>query len=110
MALIEKTSGCFVGQCGLLTQKIEGKEELEIGYHLIPEFWKNGYATEAAKIIKVFAFENDLTESLISIIHSENIASQKVAERIGMSRHSTTIFRDMEAFVYRITKEEYMNN
>ena len=110
MAIVLKSSGELIGQCGLLNQLIDSKEEIEIGYHLLPKFWKNGYATEAVKLFKVFAFENDLAESLISIIHTENIASQKVAERNGMTRSSSTTFRDMEAYVYRITKEENLYN
>src|SRR5579883_64912 len=47
MALVNKVNNELVGQCGLLTQMVDDKQELEIGYHLLPKYWKQGYATEA---------------------------------------------------------------
>jgi RimJ/RimL family protein N-acetyltransferase len=82
--LIDKQTGNFVGQCGLLVQEVESKTRLEVGYSLLPQFWGKGYATEAAKKCKLFAFENNFTNSLISIIHPDNFPSQKVAENNGM--------------------------
>src|SRR3990167_7224172 len=34
----------FVGQVGLLLQEVEGKKEVEVGYHILPEHWGKGYA------------------------------------------------------------------
>ena len=42
--LIDKGSGEFVGQCGLLVQNVDEQEELEVGYSLMPEFRGLGYA------------------------------------------------------------------
>ena len=109
-AVIEIESGKLIGQCGLLRQEVDGKEELEIGYHLIPRFWKKGYATEAAVAFKNFAFQNNLAESLISIIHIDNINSQKVAERNGMKQEKQTVFREMPIYIYRILKTEWRTN
>lgn len=106
-ALIEKKSGKLVGQCGLLTQKVNGKDELEIGYHLIPRYWKNGYAIEAAKEFKKMCFENNLAESIISIINTDNISSQNVAKRNGMTIDSQTKFLEMDVYIYRIKLEDY---
>ncbi|MBL0044007.1 MAG: GNAT family N-acetyltransferase [Flavobacteriales bacterium] len=50
-------TGEFVGLCGLLTQEVDGKMELEIGYHLLPGQWHKGFATEAAVFCKAFARE-----------------------------------------------------
>ncbi|MGW8314555.1 MAG: GNAT family N-acetyltransferase [Bacteroidales bacterium] len=107
-ALILKKSGEFIGQCGLLTQTIEGRNELEIGYHLIPRFWGNGFATESAGAFKKLGFENNLAGSLISIIDMENILSQKVAQRNGMKKETQTKFMDMDVYIYRIKLEEYV--
>jgi RimJ/RimL family protein N-acetyltransferase len=109
-ALIEKKSGEFVGQCGLLTQTIDGGDELEIGYHLIPRYWGNGYAIEAARAFKQIGFEYNLAESIISIIDLENIPSQKVARRNGMTRESQTKFMGMDVFIYRITRADYLKS
>jgi len=109
-ALILKKSGEFIGQCGLLTQTIDGRNELEIGYHLIPRYWGNGYATESAGEFKKIGFENNLADSIISIIDVENIPSQKVAQRNGMIKETRTRFKDMDVYIFRIKLKEYMKN
>ncbi|MFH6602114.1 GNAT family N-acetyltransferase [Maribacter algicola] len=101
-ALILRTSGRLVGICGLLVQEVDAIRELEIGYSILPEFWRNGYATEAAKKCKEFAFTNKLADSLISIIHIDNIPSQKVALANGMSLDKTTIYKNNPVHIYRI--------
>jgi ribosomal-protein-alanine N-acetyltransferase len=83
-ALIDKKTNLLVGQCGLLIQSIQNIERLEIGYSILPEYWHNGYASESAIKCKNYAFENNLSDSLISMVHVENIGSEKVALKNGM--------------------------
>lgn len=83
-ALIEKQTGKLVGHCGLLIQTVDGIQELEIGYSLLPEFWDRGYASEAARFCRDFAFSNHFAESLISIISITNKPSENVARKNGM--------------------------
>ena len=83
--LIDKASNLMVGQCGLLIQTVEGVERMEIGYSILPQYRNKGYASEAAQKCKNYAFENDWRDQLISIIHVDNIGSEKVAIRNGMS-------------------------
>jgi RimJ/RimL family protein N-acetyltransferase len=106
-ALIEKNSRELVGQCGLLQQEVDGQIEIEIGYHLLPRFWQQGYATEAAKAAKDFAFQNKLTDSVISIIHKENVNSQRVAEKNGMRIDKETNWRGFPVYIYRINYAQW---
>ncbi|MBI9036524.1 MAG: GNAT family N-acetyltransferase [Bacteroidales bacterium] len=108
-ALIDKQTNNLIGQCGLLTQEIDNKIETEIGYHIIPEYWGKGYATEAAKKFRDYAFEKDLCNSLISIIDIRNIASQKVAEKNGMRKTKQVRYNSLDVYIYRIEKDEYKN-
>jgi RimJ/RimL family protein N-acetyltransferase len=101
-ALIEKSSGKLVGQCGLLIQTIDGIEELEIGYSLIGEFRGKGYALEAAKKCKEFAQANALSDSLISVIIPENHASIAVATKNGMTLDKITKQYNDSVAIYRI--------
>jgi len=84
MALVTRTDGDLAGQAGLLTQEVEGRSELEVGYHLMPRFRGVGLATEAARGFIEFALETGMAESVVSIIHVDNAASQRVARRNGM--------------------------
>ncbi|MBC1604292.1 GNAT family N-acetyltransferase [Listeria rocourtiae] len=86
-AVINKDSGEFVGQVGLTMQWVEEEEMLEIGYLLKRKFWHQGFATEAALGCKKYAKEMLGAELVTCTIRDTNLASQKVAERIGMTRH-----------------------
>jgi [ribosomal protein S5]-alanine N-acetyltransferase len=103
-ALIEKATGAFLGQCGLLFQDIDGKTEIEIGYSIIPKYWGKGYATEAAIKCKEYAFENNLTDSIISIILQGNKNSVNVALKNGMKYDKTTVYKERTADIYRINR------
>ena len=101
--LIDKKTNRLVGQCGLLIQTIENVERLEIGYSILPEFWNQGFASEAAVKCKNYAFENDYTHSLISMIHVDNLSSEKVALKNGMAFE-----KKLNSFnIFRIEKENW---
>jgi RimJ/RimL family protein N-acetyltransferase len=85
-ATIYKSSGRFIGRCGLLPWTIEGREEVEVAYTLAREFWGQGLATEAAAAIRDYAFERLDLARLICLIDPQNLASLRVAEKIGMQR------------------------
>lgn len=103
-ALIEKTSGKLIGHCGLLVQIVDYVSELEIAYSLLPEFWNQGYAFEAAYRCKQYAFENNFSESLISIISLTNSPSQKVAIKNGMTPERETLYHENRVYIYRVYK------
>lgn len=103
-ALILKSSQQLVGICGLLVQMVDGIEELEIGYSVLPEFWLQGFAFEAAEKCKQYAFQNQLTTSLISIIHVNNVPSQKVAFKNGMALDKTTTYKDNPVHIFRVNQ------
>jgi len=84
-ATIHKETGKFIGRCGLLPWNIDGKLEVEIAYLLDKTFWGRGLATEAAQAILDYGFEKLNLPRLICLIDPENIASQNVAKRIGMT-------------------------
>jgi RimJ/RimL family protein N-acetyltransferase len=92
-AVIEKSSNKIIGQCGLLMVEINGENCLEIGYLFDNQYWHKGFATEAAAACKNYAFEKLKVETVFSTIRPGNIASQKVAERIGMKIEKEIIKR-----------------
>lgn len=83
-AVILKSSGELVGQCGITWQDIDGETVPEIGYLFKRTHWHNGYATEAAIGCKNYAFDALGFDRVYSIIRDNNYASQRVAERNGM--------------------------
>ena len=101
-ALNDKQTGAFIGQCGLLAQTVDGIEEVEVGYHIFKRFRGKGYAPEAARLFIDYAFNNELTESVISIIHVENLKSQRVAEKNGLTQEKETAWSGLQVYIYRI--------
>ncbi|EIJ41049.1 acetyltransferase, ribosomal protein N-acetylase [Beggiatoa alba B18LD] len=107
MALICQSTGAFIGQCGLVWQFVGNRDELEVGYHIQPEYWGQGYATEAAKACLSQAFTQKLAPSVISIIHVNNVASQRVATRNGLQREQMSQFKGFPVYIYRIFEEVF---
>lgn len=105
MAMINKNTNQFMGQAGLIIQHIDGQTELEVGYHLLPKFWGQGFATEAAMHFKDLAFQISEVESVVSYIEKNNTASQKVAERNGMHISGQTRFKELDILIYRVHRQ-----
>jgi RimJ/RimL family protein N-acetyltransferase len=82
--IVHDREGRFVGDCGLTWQRVEGVEELEVGYHVVPERQGEGLATEAAQAARQLAHARGIRR-LIAIIRPDNVASQRVAEKAGLA-------------------------
>ena len=85
-AASSKDTRDFVGECGLTLQRnVDGRDEVEIGYSFLPRYWNRGLATEAAIGCRIFGFTNLGRARLVSLINPGNVASKRVAEKVGMS-------------------------
>lgn len=82
--VVETHAGEFVGDCGLTMQEVEGEWFVEAGWHVRAPLRRQGYAAEAAASVRGAAREAGV-EHLIAIIRPDNIASQRVADRIGLT-------------------------
>ena len=109
-AAVLKETGEVIGQCGLTMQLWKEREVLEIGYLFRRDCWHRGYATEAARACKAYAFEKLEAEEVCSIIRDINEASKRVAIRNGMMKTDvwTKHYRgvDMPHFRYVIVKAD----
>jgi RimJ/RimL family protein N-acetyltransferase len=107
-ATIHKGTGRFIGRCGLLPWTIEGQQEIEVAYTITRAFWGQGLASEAAGTILQYAFNTLKLHRLVCLIDPDNIASQRVAEKIGMSpeRYMDGMDGDDIPFwIYSVAKE-----
>ena len=85
-AVVLKATGEMIGQCGLTIQQWNGREMLEAGYLFQRSHWHHGYATEAARACMDYAFGTLNSPIVCSIIRDNNLPSQQVALRNGMTR------------------------
>ena len=107
-AVLRKEDGRLLGRCGLVVQEVDGAREVEVGYVFGEEFWRRGYATEAARACRDRAFETLVVPRVISLINAANEPSIRVAERNGMTLWKTTDWKGYEGIrVYRVTRREW---
>lgn len=100
LAVVEKSTGNFIGMGGILVRELEGEKVFEIAYSLKPAFWNQGFGTEIATQIKKFGIENQVATSFISIIHKDNHASIRVAQKNGMHTLKTMHYLGMDVVVF----------
>lgn len=92
-AVTERFNLNVLGYCGLFFfSNVNGKPEIEIGYRLAKSAWGKGYATEAARAVSNFAFTQLGIKRLIAMIDPSNVASIRVAEKIGMHYEKDVMF------------------
>jgi len=97
-AVEEKNTGAFVGRIGL--HYPEAWPVLEVGWLVDRNRWGQGLATEGGRAAMQFAFERLGLSRISSVIHPQNAASIRVAEKLGMKRERTTQVRDVEVVIY----------
>ena len=98
-AVVETASGEMVGSCGLFP--VEGRGPgIEIAYHFRRDVWNRGYATEAAAACLDYGFNELHIPRIIGLVDEENIASQRVLEKIGMKREDVGWYYERELLVY----------
>lgn len=105
-AVVLRQAERLIGFCGFFLQTVDGAEELEIAYRLDPSYCGQGLATEAARSVRDHAFDELQLSRVISLIHPENIASRRVAEKNGMMPEKETIFRGFPTIVFGINREQ----
>jgi RimJ/RimL family protein N-acetyltransferase len=87
-AVTLKISGKLIGRCGLFDSVVDGQGETELSYLIDPDVAGHGFATEAAaSLIEHGRHVIGLTR-IIALIHPENTASIRVAEKLGFHYES----------------------
>ncbi len=100
-AVIHRQSKRLIGYCGIAVEEIEGKLENELGYRLDSDFWGRGLATEAANACLKYAFDKLNLDRVLGIVETENQASIRVLEKIGMEFMKKSTWRGKVVYIYR---------
>ena len=101
-AVVRKSDGLCVGECGICVQEVDGAREFEISYRMRRDCWGIGLATEAARACRDYGFKQAGLRRLISIIESENAASIRVAEKMGMTLEKRASFHEIPVLIYSV--------
>jgi RimJ/RimL family protein N-acetyltransferase len=100
-----KETGAFVGVVGFADP--EGWPGFEVAWKLARRWWGHGYATESARVALDYAFMVLKKGRVISLIHPDNLASIRVALRLGESLQGRSNVHGREHLVYGIDRESY---
>lgn len=82
LAVHLKENDAFIGWCGL--KWLKESDTIDLGYRFKPSAWGKGYATEAAAATLTYGHEVLQLKKIVAHTHIDNLASQKVLEKIGM--------------------------
>src|SRR5262249_23709781 len=99
-----KANGRFVGIAGLRKVVVEGQDEVEIGYAILPEFWRQGFATEIAMACANVAFTTPGLTELIAFTLPTNFASRRVMEKCGFVFERDIVWKDLPHVLYRLKR------
>jgi ribosomal-protein-alanine N-acetyltransferase len=105
-AVILRDENVLIGDCGLEHMQVGGRAEVELGYDLLSAYWRRGLASEAAAAVRDFAFGSLGLARLISLIRPANVASRRVAEKIGMGKESEIERGNETYWIYTITNRQ----
>ena len=83
LAITLPEEGRLIGNCGI-RRKPDNDWEADIGYELAPEYWGQGYATEAATAMVEYGFRELRLHRISSWCIGDNAASARVLERLGL--------------------------
>jgi len=84
-AIVQHDTGRLIGRCGMKLSDAEQSEAM-LWYLLAQDAWGQGYATEAARAVIGFGFEELRLHRIFVDIDPRNRASLRVAERLGLRR------------------------
>jgi ribosomal-protein-alanine N-acetyltransferase len=104
LAIQLKDTGELIGDCGTLEQEVEGKQEIEVGYHVRRDLWNLGLATEAARACIAYAFRELKPPRIVSMIRPENLASRRVAEKNGLTLEKVVFWRGYDHCIYELRR------
>jgi RimJ/RimL family protein N-acetyltransferase len=102
---VERRSDGVVAGTVILVRLPDGDGELEVGWHLHPDSWRQGLASEAAGAVLARAFGRGV-EEVFAVVRPDNAASIAVCRRIGMEPLGLTDrYYDSELELFRIDRQ-----
>ena len=103
----ERATGKFIGRGGIQRAEVEGKDEVELGYGLVPNYWGQGLAAEMSREALRLGFEVLGLKSIVSFTLPTNHPSRRVMEKAGMNYERDIVWADLPHVLYRVRRSEW---
>jgi RimJ/RimL family protein N-acetyltransferase len=84
-AIALRAGGWLIGSCGIRKETATA-QQADLGYEIAPSHWGHGYATEAARAVLAFGFQDLRLHRVWASCVAENTASARVLEKLEMRR------------------------
>ena len=104
-ALVHKIDRKMIGRCGLAF--LDKTPEVELGYAIDKVYWNQGLVTEASFASLNYGFDILQLERIVAIARPENIASQRVIQKVGMKYEKNARYYETDVVYYSILRETY---
>jgi len=104
--ITDKDDGRFMGHCMLRYR--EALNDHELGYALGKEFWGKGYATETARAVARYGFEQANLERIFGVVIPENIPSARVLDHLGFVYEKDGVLYDLPVAFYGLRHEQFI--
>ena len=102
-AVFTKEDSRYVGHAGIYPRPTK-KEDWEFVYFLCPNAWGKGYATEIARLVIEYAFEQLNLRAVFATVDDDHSTSIRVLEKAGMNFERFEIDDDGRFSVYSVKK------
>jgi len=99
--LRENSSGSLIGRGGLRNAVLGGKDDVEVAYGLLPEFWNKGFATEFTGAVVRMGLSDIGLSGIACVIHPDNLASQRVLEKSGFAFEREVVYKSELHLLFR---------
>ncbi|MCF6200175.1 MAG: GNAT family N-acetyltransferase [Hyphomicrobiaceae bacterium] len=104
--IFDLQSNRLVGSAML--QPLENTFEIEIGYHILPEFWGHGYASEAARQVLAHGFEILGLPNIRAVILPRNRPSLRLIEKLGFGQRGTLLHVNLLHRYFKLERAAYI--
>jgi RimJ/RimL family protein N-acetyltransferase len=99
--------GRLVGRAGLRHTLVNGRDEVELAYALLPQFWRRGLASEMGRSLLEIGFRRLALESVVAFTLTSNRRSRAVMERLGLRREGEFVLAGRPHVLYRLHAEAW---
>jgi [ribosomal protein S5]-alanine N-acetyltransferase len=97
----------FVGRCGLRIGEVARRREVEMMWAVMPDFWRQGMATEMARAVARIAFRSLDIPDLVAFTLPENRASRRVMEKSGFTYEREIEWKGLRHVLYRLRRDAF---
>lgn len=97
-----RETGEAVARGGLSRAHVGGRDEVEVGWAVMPAFWGQGYATELGAAAVELAFGPLGLDSVVAYTLPDNVPSRRVMEKLGFSYVREVVHADLPHVLYRL--------